>query len=601
MHVGSLLEIYTTMFGWAAYDTIYHLFQATGLLLFPFIVMIIKNWSEPLRSQNDKAASLVSQTRVNYDAIAMLAVFMLAVVPIIGLKIDQVHYRVACTDSSGTQVLANATGGSTGTTYDGPLNANYNVKIPTLWYLVISLGSGVNAAISSSFSCFVDINGLDKQLRSLKLKDPVLRKEYMRFARECFIPAKSKFTTAMAGGNHYEYVAKIHWPTWLSAKGHRYADDWTYIGSHFYLQTPGFYKELALNGCDSQPSGCSIKAQKPVDGWPVNQARDHYPQKLIDHPDPANPLYGKPWCDEWWNDPVRGVKTKLLKSIEADKDYISHKIPKAPGESTSEWFIRMAKKAYASIINHFVKYTFSKADYEDMIINNYIARDPPSFSPDHGGVYANVHDKATSADQGLGGSIAGGILGGGIGGKIATMVAENPRLGAAGLFVAAKMVYEQAATISNEIIGFYTDMYIAKKAAPMVQAVLLMMIYMLLLFYMVMSNYDVDATIKMIFIILGIQFFTTLWNFADYLNSQLFVSMFPNSTLLGSIATMGIDRFVLNAVLTLLYVVAPFILLWIMGMAGSKLSQGNLGSFGKQGKTSIGGNVMPSKMPGGRG
>jgi len=601
MHVGSLLEIYTTMFGWAAYDTIYHLFQATGLLLFPFIMMLIKNWSEPLRSQNDKAASLVSQTRVNYDAIAMLAVFMLAVVPIIGLKLDQVDYRVACTDSSGTHVLTDKKGGSTGTTYDGPLNRNYNVKIPPLWYLVISLGSGVNAAISSSFSCFVDINGLDKQLRSLKLKDPVLRKEYMRFARECFIPAKSKFTTAMNGGNHYEYVAKRTWPYWLKMKGHRYADDWTYIGSHYYLETPGFYKEFDTTACKTQPSGCGIKAQKPVDGWPVNEKRDHYPLKLLNNPDPANPLYGKPFCDEWWNDPVRGVKTKLLKSIEADRDYISHKIPKMPGEDATDWFIRMIKKAYASVTNRLVKYVLTKSDYEDMIINNYIARDPPSFSPDHGGVFTNVHDRATSADQGLGGSIAGGIFAGGIGGKIATMMAENPELAGPAVFTAAKMIYAQAATISNEIVGFYTDMYIAKKAAPMVQAILLMMIYMLLLFYMVMSNYDVEATIQMIFIILGIQFFTTLWNFADYLNSQLFVSMFPDASFLGSIATMGIDRFVLNAVLTLLYVVAPFILMWIMGMAGSSLSQGNLGSLGRQGKTSIGGNVMPSKMPGGKG
>ena len=59
MNVGSLLEIYTTMFGWSIYGSMYDLFRASGLLLFPFIMMIIKNWKEPLQSQNDKAASLV--------------------------------------------------------------------------------------------------------------------------------------------------------------------------------------------------------------------------------------------------------------------------------------------------------------------------------------------------------------------------------------------------------------------------------------------------------------------------------------------------------------------------------------------------------------
>ena len=119
-------------------------------------------------------------------------------------------------------------------------------------------------------------------------------------------------------------------------------------------------------------------------------------------------------------------------------------------------------------------------------------------------------------------------------------------------------------------------MFIAKQAAPMVQAVLLMMIYMLLLIYMIMSNYDIDATIQMIFIMLAIQFFTTIWNFADYLDAQLFVSMHPDATMLGSTYNMGANRLILDIVLTLFYVVAPFLLLWIMNMAGTRI--GNMGN-----------------------
>ena len=92
-----------------------------------------------------------------------------------------------------------------------------------------------------------------------------------------------------------------------------------------------------------------------------------------------------------------------------------------------------------------------------------------------------------------------------------------------------------------------------------------------LLFYLLMSNYEIESVIQMIFVILGIQFFTTLWNFADYLDAQLFVAMHPDATMLGSVFTMGINRLLLDAVLTLLYIVAPFLLLWIMGMAGSRI------------------------------
>ena len=48
MNVGSLLEIYTTMFGWSIYNSMFDLFRATGLLLVPFIFVLIKNWKEPL-------------------------------------------------------------------------------------------------------------------------------------------------------------------------------------------------------------------------------------------------------------------------------------------------------------------------------------------------------------------------------------------------------------------------------------------------------------------------------------------------------------------------------------------------------------------------
>jgi hypothetical protein len=131
-------------------------------------------------------------------------------------------------------------------------------------------------------------------------------------------------------------------------------------------------------------------------------------------------------------------------------------------------------------------------------------------------------------------------------------------------------------------------MFIAKQAAPMVQAILLMMIYMLMLIYMIMSNYDIDATIQLIFIMLGIQFFSTLWNFADYLDAQLFVSMHPDATMLGSVYNMGANRLILDIVLTLLYVVAPFILLWIMNMAGARVgSMGQaIGSLGRSGNSS---------------
>ncbi len=590
MNVGSLLEIYTTMFGWSIYGTMYELFRASGLLLFPFIMMIIKNWKEPLQSQNDKAASLVSQTRVNFDALAMLAVFMIAVVPTSRLDVNEVRYRVACTNQvGGTDVFTNVVGSNTGSTYDAHLAAINNVSIPVLWWLTLSIGSGVNAAISTSFTCFEDIKGLDMQLRNLTIKDQSLRKEYMRFANECYLPSKSKYAEAMRGGQHYNYVARQTWPNFLISRnaatgGNRSPehDDWMFIGSHYYLETSGFYEEHDKRLCGNMFGGCGFQARNGVYNWPVNQARDFYPDELINNPDPNKPLYGKPYCDEWWEDGARGLKRKLLASIEASKDYMAY-TPSLPNETLTQKAIRLSTNAFAAVGNAAVRYTFTDEQLEDLVINNYVAQDPPSFSADKGGIMGSNDFADISTDSSAQAGEKGAAALAGIGGGALLL-----KTGAASkLFNAAKGAGASSAnSYGSQLIDFYTNMFIAKQAAPMVQAVLLMMIYMLLLVYMIMSNYDIDATIQMIFILLAIQFFTTLWNFADYLDAQLFISMHPDATMLGSVYNMGANRLILDIVLTLFYVVAPFLLLWIMNMAGVRMSSLQLGSLGSPGKSS---------------
>jgi len=571
MNVGSLLEIYTTMFGWSIYNAMFDLFRATGLILVPFIFMLLKNWKEPLQSQNDKAASVVSQSRVTIDSMAMLAVFMLAVVPILGLDVNEVRYRVACTDlTGGTDVYTDVVGSSTGTTYDANLAAINNVRIPVLWMLVLQVGSGVNAALSSSFLCFEDIKGLDQQLRNLTIKDQSTRREYFRFANECFLPAKSKYAEAMRGGNYHNYVEPLA-ETFITTPSSFYSslperDDFFYMGSYFYQQTPGFYREFNVATCPSQAGGCGFKAKTGVFDWPINQARDRYPEDLINNPDPNNPLYGKPFCHEWWNDGNRGLRGKLLRSIEASTVYME----KPPGEEWYEAVVRVARNGYTAA-------AFTDQEIEDIVIKRYVVEDPPSFTPDKGGLFGNNDFKDITFNSPLQ-NIENGALG--------LVGLGTAALASRGKFAAVKAGASKGSqSFALQLADFYTNMLIAKQAAPMVQAILLMMIYMLLLIYFVMSDYDIEATIRVIFVILAFQFFSTIWNFADYLDAQLFISMYPDATLLGGFATYGPNRLILDVVLTILYVVAPFLLLWVMNMAGSKVS-GAANAFGSLGKAS---------------
>ena len=256
--------------------------------------------------------------------------------------------------------------------------------------------------------------------------------------------------------------------------------------------------------------------------------------------------------------------------------------PSLPNETLTQKAIRLANNAFTAVGNAAARYTFTDEQLEDMIINQYVAQDPPSFSADKGGLFgANdfADIRTDSAGQaGEKGAAALAAIGGG---------ALLLKTGVASKVFNAAKGSATSSSFSSELINFYTNMFIAKQAAPMVQAVLLMMIYMLLLIYMIMSNYDIDSTIQMIFIMLAIQFFTTIWNFADYLDAQLFVSMHPDATMLGSTYNMGANRLILDIVLTLFYVVVPFLLLWIMNMAGTRIGNiGNsMGSLSKPGSS----------------
>ena len=155
----------------------------------------------------------------------------------------------------------------------------------------------------------------------------------------------------------------------------------------------------------------------------------------------------------------------------------------------------------------------------------------------------------------------------GAGGVAGTAAAVG--LGLAELPVVALGATYAAIDIANSLKDFYLTMFILKSAAPIAQAVVLMMIYGLMIFYLVMAQYEIDSILIMTFLILAIRFFTPLWDIADYLDAQLFTAMYPDPFQnLGTVFTQGINRLILDMVLTVTYILVPGILLTIMGIAG---------------------------------
>jgi len=555
MNVGSLLEIYTTMFGWAFYDMLYELFNMTGLLFYPFLMGLYRNWKDPYLSQDDKPAAVTSQRRVQFTILTMMVVLTIAVVPVIPIQLNELNYKVACTDNVGAQqIIADQQGGSTGSTYDSNFASTQNVRMPIIWWAALSFSSGLNYAATASFPCFEDIKGLDQQLRNLTIKDQALRHEYFRFANECFLPAKSKYIESLRGGQQHGYVAlreATFYATPIDAWGRRYdRSDPFFIGSHFYLETPGFYSwdTLDRNTCEtSSTSGCGFQATEPVPGWGYNPARDVYSANEMNNPPPGG-LVGKPDCTEWWSDPLpRGLKQKLLNNIEAA--HLSYK----PLDSAANLW----KNIKIGIEDAYDRTVYAPTQIEDLVIRRFVQQDPPEFLGGQGSNNFSDTTNPWTTGQKIQAIGAGAAVSG------AAILASEALIPVA-LAGAASTAIE----LADALRGFYLTLFVAKSAAPMIQAILLMMIYPLLLIYHVMSEYDVDAVFTALFLVLAVRFFTPLWAFTDYLDARLFVSMYPDATLLGGVVTYGMNRLLLDMVLTALIVVAPMILLFMIGLAG---------------------------------
>lgn len=140
----------------------------------------------------------------------------------------------------------------------------------------------------------------------------------------------------------------------------------------------------------------------------------------------------------------------------------------------------------------------------------------------------------------------------------------------------AGATYESAKTSSK--------MHIIKLALPMVQALLLMMIYAFLPFYMMIAAYELDSMFTLTVVIAAIQFMTAIWGMAGWFEYNLFEALYPPKSIINS-GTMGFlsstldaavdpDHYIKGRVLSIttasLWLLMPAVFLYGLVWAGMK-------------------------------
>lgn len=225
-------------------------------------------------------------------------------------------------------------------------------------------------------------------------------------------------------------------------------------------------------------------------------------------------VWGYPSCNEWWQqpDPTVGLRAKIVAAFETDVV-----------DDLSSWFG-----------------SASRAEAEDQVIKTLLRSDS----------VASRFETGLGAGLGRNEGIAGAITSG------ATALASTGGL-------------------ALNAAPHFSKMYIVREAAPIVQALLLMVLIMLLGFLMVFSGYSISAIAVGSAAYFGIKFWTALWAIAYWLDNHMIDAMTPTEN--GMVAAvayaigLGDKQWLFNFITSLLYVVLPFLWFALLSWAGFRI------------------------------
>ncbi len=487
MSVDSYLELFTTLFGWTFYGILWDVLVGTGIVYLPFLGILIDNWREPAQAGEVGRASGLSLRRMEIDLFMALLVVVLAGQPaaLAPLNAGTLSYAppptlLEATPATATIASPQSTYGSTGFT-----GTPATVNIPVWWYAVMAMSSGLGHAVVEGLPTTADMRSFEQQARLATIADPRLRQEVSDFFGQCYIPARSKYQS--------ERPASAPVTAALTTYG---ADDPDWMGSHVYRNTPGYYDTL--------------RPANHITGWAYDAARDtEY--------DPASPpTWGKPHCNQWWDDAAIGLREKLI----------------AAADATSAGFSGLVVAIAPALAGE---------QQHDAVARTVLTNAPPNWSSND----LNGHNASSSGLLNAAGSMV------------------KSGLAAGGTITASAL--------------FSVTMTAVLQALPMVQALLLLGVYALLPMVVVLSRYSIAMMVLGAMAIFTIKFWSVLWYLAMWVDQNLILSMYPDvNVFLQIFANPGehdAKRMLLNMITTSLYLGLPLLWSGMMAWAGMNVGR----------------------------
>lgn len=275
LYTTDYLEYYLTLVAWIIHNGIWNILVASGVFALPFLAIVIHEW---LRARTEGAdegnKGVLSSMRIENRVWVAIVVIMFAGIPFIPVDLSTVKFdKTRSAQCSYDVPEPNETGWSQAFTM---LN-DQTAEVPVWWFFIHAISKAITGAAVAAIPCGTDLRQMRMEIDRTRIDDPVLAQEVADFTHDCYGPARAKLF--------------MNRPVLSNEQ----ANDVTWIGSRYFLNTAGYYDVYHSN--------------TPRTAWPYDSTRDAGLAQV----DSGG---GYPTCQQWWSDGGEGLRSRLLSQID---------------------------------------------------------------------------------------------------------------------------------------------------------------------------------------------------------------------------------------------------------------------------------------------
>ena len=560
MNVSSYLEAFLTMYGWEFYYILFLLLMLTGLFLYPllrnFCAIYIDYLGNPERKNDAHLYEMLTTLGLG------MLIFFMALVPMVPADLNQVRIKGVCQqkqETVGVDVSKISYFRETKT------------RIPVMPWLAIMLGQGVNSVIYKTSPCTIDITEAQKAVWNSELDaDGELQEEYRRFRTECHNRAVEYVKEWRSGKNkqtdEHNQTQQDIINRWIKETFKNNTSFFERLFGHseptereLDLMTKGLDSELyklVFYNPDAKVRRM-LRASEKVPGYTGDDGNGNM--------SPDNP----PSCGDWWlgQGGTPGLRTRLAASL-SDRT-VWRVVTGESGRNGPEVCIGERKTVPVKEGSKETKLIYiptpeKMKSCKAEIVKQLYAGDEKQYTKQLLEFDQGNFAKDTILSEQEKGSL------------------RNAVTVAVGTTLLAKFTdIDLSGGVLNTVVSFYASLYMLKLLLRHLLPMIMMTTYMFWGIYMVLGRMSMDAVIKGMILIIGLNIIPGVWAVMEHLDDTLWQAMYGNEG-----TSSVFDTVLLDAASSAFFVASIFVLFYMVNMADG-VNAGSAVKDSHQGANSI--------------